>query len=51
MRRREDLGINKNGISIKGASSAIRDHNDETGHAASFDDFLFWTKPTTILPC
>ena len=44
IRYREHLGINKKGISIKGASSSIRDHINETGHAASFDDFFILDK-------
>ena len=44
VRCREHLGINKKGISIKGASSSIRDHINETGHAASFDDFCILDK-------
>ena len=39
MRCRENLGINKTGVSIMGASSSIRDHLNETGHAASFETF------------
>ena len=44
VRCREHLGINKKGISIKSASSSIRDHINETGHAASFDDFCILDK-------
>ena len=33
------MGINKAGIQIKGSSSAIRDHIDQSGHAASVNDF------------
>ena len=44
VRCREHLGVNKKGISIKGASSSIRDHINETGHAASFDDFCILDK-------
>ena len=35
---------NNKGISIKGASSPIKDHIKETGHAASFDDFCILDK-------
>ena len=44
VRCREHLGINKEGISIKGASSSIREHINETGHAASIDDFCILEK-------
>ena len=45
VRCREHLGINKKGISIKGASSSIGgDHIKETGHAASFDAFCILDK-------
>ena len=40
----DDTGINMKGISIKGASSSIRDRINETGHAASFDDFCILDK-------
>ena len=36
--------MSKKGISIKSASSSIRDHINETGHAASFDDFCILDK-------
>ena len=36
---REHLGINKKGSSVKGASSAIRDHIKDTGHSSSLDNF------------
>ena len=38
-RCREHLGINKAGIQIKESSSAIRDHINQLGHAASVNDF------------
>ena len=38
-RCREHLGINKAGLKIKGSSSAIRDHINQSGHAASVNDF------------
>ena len=44
VRCRETFGINKKGISIKGASSSTRDHINETGHAAPFDDFCILNK-------
>ena len=39
VRCREHLGINKKGNSIKGVSSAIKDHINDTGHSASLDCF------------
>ena len=39
VRCREHLGVNKKGKSIKGVSSSIRDHINDTGHNASLDDF------------
>ena len=39
VRRREHLGVNKQGKSIKGVPSSIKDHVNSTGHAASFEDF------------
>ena len=38
-RCREHLGINKAGLEVKGSSSAIRDHINQSGHAASVNDF------------
>ena len=38
-RCREHLGINKAGLEIKGSSSAIRDHINQSGHTASVNDF------------
>ena len=40
----EYLGINKKGLSIKSASSSIRDHINVTGHAASLDGFCILDK-------
>ena len=33
------MGINKAGLKIKGNSSAIGDHINQSGHAASLNDF------------
>ena len=38
VRCRELLGINKKSNSVNGASSAISDHNKDTGHSASLDN-------------
>ena len=38
-RCREHLGVNKAGFRIKGGPSAIGDHINQSGHAASFKDF------------
>ena len=38
-RCREHLGVNKAGFKIKGGPSAIGDHINQSGHAASFKDF------------
>jgi len=38
-RYREQLGINEKRNSVKGASSAIRDHIKDTVHSASLDNF------------
>ena len=35
----EHLGVNKQGKSVKGVSSSIRDHINETGHSASINSF------------
>ena len=43
-RCREHLGINKKGNSIKGISSPIRDHINDTGHSASIEDFCILDK-------
>ena len=39
VRCREHIGVNKNGKSIKGAPSSIRDHIVSMGHSASINDF------------
>jgi len=39
VRRREHLGSNKKGESIKAISSAIRDPINDPGHSASLDNF------------
>ena len=36
---REHLGASKKGNSIKGISLSIRDHSNDIGHSASFDNF------------
>ena len=46
---REHLGINRKGNSVKGASSAIRDHIKDTGHSASLDDFCIIDKTNNEL--
>ena len=33
------MGIKKAGVQIKGSSSGIRDHINQSGHAASVNDF------------
>ena len=38
-RCREHLGVNKAGLKVKGGPSAIRDHINQSGHAASPKDF------------
>ena len=35
----ENLGINKRDESVKGVSTSIRDHTNETGHITSFNNF------------
>ena len=44
VRCRKHLDINEKGISIKGASSSIGNHINETGHAACFEDFYILDK-------
>jgi len=39
VRCREHLAINKKGNSIKGVSSVIKDHMNDTGHSASLENF------------
>ena len=50
-RCREHLGMNKAGQKIKVSPSAIWDHINKSGHAASMEDFQFWTELTMILIC
>ena len=58
-RCREHLGINKAGLEIKGSSSAIRDHINQSGHAASVNDFSILDRansdfdlgPVYTIPC
>ena len=52
VRCREHLGINKKGISIKGASSSIRDHIFmKLVMPRLLMIIVFWATPTTILTC
>ena len=48
VRCREHLGIRKSN-SVKGASSAIKDHVKDTGHSASLDDFCIIYKANNEL--
>ena len=44
VRYREHLGINKKGVTIKGVSSSISDHINETAHVGSLEDFCIIDK-------
>ena len=49
VRCREHLSVNKQGKSIKGVPSSLKDHINFTGHAASSENFKIWIKPDKVV--